>query len=138
MTKSWLPRSIGATSHGDSGRIVGAIAIHEHQDVTSVGSDGGGVASPAVAAADLQHLSTGTPRSFQGGVGAAAIGDDDPTDQIAGDFGNDRADRFFLVERRDDQRDRALPRQAYKLQRRPQLAQAVGGTSDNRASRKEL
>ena len=70
-------------------------------------------------------------------VAAAAVGDDNPADNIARQFGDHRGDGFRFIEgRNDDGHARRLRRHGYKLQRNPQLAQASGGVFDLSALRK--
>ena len=122
---------------GDRRRIVGAVAVHVDDDVGVIGRSCAGQAGAAVAAAGFDRFRAGAVRLFDGVVAAAAVGDDHPVDDRARQAGNDRGDRFAFVERRNDDGDAAgLARHRYRLQRKPQLAQAPGGLSDKSAWRK--
>ena len=69
---------------------------------------------------------------------AAAVGNDDLVDDIARDGADDLADRLLLIEGRNDHGNaRACGwLRHHRLQRRPQLEQAGGGSSVSRARRK--
>ncbi len=134
----------------DAPNIVGAIAIHEHQDVGILRRHGRGQARPAVAAPGIDDIGAGIFGAQHGGIAAAAVGHDDAAHEVARQAAHDLADRGFLVQRRDDDHDGPLPGlapddairiggngHAQRLQRRPQLAQAAAGLSDNSASRNE-
>ncbi len=121
----------------DGGGIVGAVAVHEDDDVGVVGRLRAGEAGAAVAAADVDDFGAGAARAFLRAVAAAAIGHDHPVDDIARQFGDDGGDGLRLVEgRNDDGHARRLRRHGYRLQRNPQLAQASGGLFDLSALRK--
>ena len=84
------------------GRIVGAVAVHEHDDVGAIGRLRTGKARKSVAAADADHVRARRAGALLGAVGAAAIGDDHPVDHLARQFGDDGGDRFRFVECRND------------------------------------
>ena len=122
---------------GDRRRIVGAVAVHEDDNVGVVGRLCAGEAGAAVTAAGFDRLRAGAARLRDGVVSAAAVGDDHAVDDSARQAGNDGGDQFAFVERRNDDGDAAgLERHDYRLQRKPQLAQAPGGLSDKSALRK--
>ena len=75
-------------------------------------------------------------RALDRAVGAAAVDDDDLVDRPARDGGEHAADRLFLVQGRDDQRDPRPSSPVHRLQRSPQPAQAGGGWSLSSALRK--
>ena len=119
----------------DRAGIVGAVAIHEDHDRVGRRGQGGLQARAAVAASRVDDQCARARGDRAGAVRAAAVGDHDGRDGIAGDRVEKRADRFGFVERRD-RKNKRLRHQ--RLQRRPQLAQALGGASERSASRKSL
>ena len=122
---------------GDRRRIVGAVAVHEDDNIGVIGGLRAGEAGAAIAAAGFDRLRAGAARLRDGVVGAAAVGDDHPVDDMARQVGNDGGDRFAFVERRNDDGDAAgVGRHRYRLQRNPQPAHAPGGLSDKSALRK--
>ncbi len=82
--------------------IVGAVAVHEHDDAGAGGRLRAGEAGPAIAAADGDDFGARAPRLLRRGVRRAAVGNDDPVDDIARQFGDDRRDGFRFVIGRDD------------------------------------
>ena len=137
MTKSAVAGAQRRHQSGDGGRIVGAVAVHEDDDVGVVRRLRAGETGTAVAAAGVDDLGAGVARAVLGAVAAAAVGHDHPADDIARQFGDHRGDRFGFIEgRNDDGHARRLRRHRYKLQRNPQLAQASGGLFDLSALRK--
>ena len=81
----------------------------------------------------------GRPRPRRCGVARAAVDHHHLVDLRVEQRRHHAADRRLLVEAGDDDRDvPSVPpaRKTYKLQRRPQFAQAVGGRSDCSAARK--
>ena len=121
----------------DGGRIVGAVAVHEDDDIGAGGGLRAGEAGKAIAAADRNHLGARGARAFRRAVARSAVRHDDAADDVARQFGDDRADRLRFVEGRNDDRHAArLRRHRYKLHRNPQFAQACGGLSDLSALRK--
>ena len=92
----------------NGGRIVGAVAIHEDNDVVVLGRLGAGHAGKSVAAADTDHLGAGLARAFLRAVGAAAVDYDHAVDHRTRQFGDDRPDRFCFVECGND--DGTTPR----------------------------
>ena len=122
---------------GDRRRIVGAVAVHEDDNVGVIGRLRAGEAGAAVTAAGFERLRACAARLRDGVVGAAAVGDDHAVDDRTRQAGNHGGDRFAFVERRNDDGDAAgVGRHRYRLQRKPQPAQAPGGLSDKSALRK--
>ncbi len=91
----------------DECRIVGAVAVHENDDIGIIGRLRAGEAGAAVAIADADHLGAGAARDVGRAVAAAAIGDDDPVDDVARQGGHDAANRRGFVEGRNDDGDAA-------------------------------
>ena len=134
-------------------RIVGPIAIHEHDDVGIRGRLRCQQAGAAIASTDVKDLRARPLRTRAGVVAAATVGDDDTADDVARDGPHDGTNRSRLIERRDNEGDPArrlghaaartvtrLLRPGHhrqRLQRSPQLAQAAGGLSDSSASRND-
>ena len=65
---------------GDRRRIVGAVAVHEDDDVGVIGCLCAGEAGAAVTAAGFDRLRAGAARLRDGVVSAAAVGDDHAVD----------------------------------------------------------
>ena len=86
----------------------------------------------AIAAAGRDHVGSRVAGVRDRRIGAAAVGHDDAADHIARNGPHHIADRGFLVEGRDRQRDR---HGGHRLHRSPQLAQALGGRSDKSSER---
>ena len=86
----------------DGGGIVGAVAVHEDENVGVSGGLRAGDAGQSVTAADRDHLGAGGTRVFRRAVATAAVGHDNPADDVARQFGDDRRDRFRFVEGRND------------------------------------
>jgi methyl-accepting chemotaxis protein len=137
-----VPAGADRSDHrGDCGRIVGAVAVHEDNNVGVRGGLRARQAGKAVAASDRDHLGAGAAGRIRRAVGAAAIGYDDAIDDTARQFGNDGRDGFRFIERRNDNDHTAGHtagpwRHRYRLHRNPQPAQAFGGLSDSSALRK--
>ena len=109
----------------DGGRIVGAVAIHENDDVGVGGRLRAGETGAAVAAADRDHFGAGVARAFWRAVTAAAVGDDHPADDVARQFGDHGGDGFRFIEgRNDDGHARRLRR--HRLQAPAQSAAGAG------------
>ena len=132
-----IPGGERRDQRGDGGGIVGAVAVHEDDDIGVGGRLRAGEAGSAVAAPDLDDFGAGAARALLRAVAAAAVGHDHPADDIARQFGDDGGDGLRLVEGRNDHgHTRRLRRHRYRLQRNPQLAQASGGVFDLSALRK--
>ena len=91
----------------DECRIIGAVAIHEDDDVGIVSGLRAHEARPAIATAGIEYLGAGAPCNVGRTVAAAAVGDDDPADEVARYRGHDVADRGGFVVGRDDDGDGA-------------------------------
>jgi hypothetical protein len=116
-------------------RPIAAVAIEKDQDLCPILDRCGGTPGAGAAVAALAfHEDPGAGGTGYGNraVAAAAIDDDDLVDPLARYRRNDRADRPFFVEHRDDRGDARPP---HKLQRTPHEAQAAGGVSLNNAER---
>ena len=85
----------------DGGRIVGAVAVHEDDDVAGMRRLRAVEAGQAIAAADRDHLGAGATRYLRGAVAAAAVDHDDAADDIARNLGDHGGDRFRFVEGRE-------------------------------------
>ena len=64
MTKSKSAGGDRRDQRGDGGGIVGAVAVHEDDDVGAVGRLRAGEAGTAVAAADHDHFGAGAARAL--------------------------------------------------------------------------
>ena len=137
MTKSVVAGANRRDQCRDGGGIVGAVAVHENDDVGAVGRLRAGQAGKAVTAAHRDDFGPGAARALLRAVAAAAVGHDNPVDNVARQFGDHGGDGLRFIEgRNDDGHTRRPPRHCYKLQRNPQLAQAAGGVFDLSALRK--
>ncbi len=137
MTKSYFPARIGSTKRRNGGRIVGAVAVHEDNDVIIIGRLGAGQAREPVAAADGDHLGAGLARAFLRAVGAAAVDHDHAVDHRARQFGDDRPDRFRFVERGNDDGDAFARFVCWRdLTSRPLTQSVVRDSTSARSSRR--
>ncbi len=117
---------------GDRRRIIGTVAIHEHQDIVGSREPRRREAGAAIAAADIDHLGARFARTRRGAVSAAAVGHDDPIDRRAGKRAHHRTDRLLLIERRyddDDLRHRYVPSNSARIIARGRTAGQRGGAS---------
>ena len=80
------------------------------------------------------YASAGRPCPFGGTVTRAPVDNDDFAHILLQHRGYDLANRRFLIEARNDRGDDG--HLAHRLQRRPQLAQLLGGLSESSAARK--
>jgi hypothetical protein len=94
----------------DGGRIVGAVAVHEHNDVASLRRLRAFEAGQAIAAADRDYLGARATCFLRSAVAAAAVGYDDAADDVTRDLGDHGLDRFRFVERGNDDDDTARGR----------------------------
>ena len=72
----------------DGGRIVGAVAVHEDDDVAGIGCLRAFEAGQAIAAADRDHLGARAARFLRSAVAAAAVDHDDAADDVARNLGD--------------------------------------------------
>ena len=113
-------------------RIVGAVAIHEHQDICIAGNLSAGQAGAPVARAHGDDFGTDAARYLWRSVGRAAIGDYDVVNDIARQCRDDRANdlaSFSVGITTTTFRSPAIFA-LQRLQRKPQFAHVVGGFSD--------
>ena len=110
MTKSNLPPWIGATSAAIApGSSAPSPSMNTKMSASSA-AIARGQAGPAVAAAGVDHIGAGGAGARRRRIRAAAIGHDDAAYDVPRYRAHDLRDRGFLVERRDDQRNRpSLP-----------------------------
>ena len=87
---------------GDILRIVGTVAVHEHDDVGVLGRHRCRKACPAITGPGIDHVRTGGAGPLRGGVAAAAVRHDDTGDDRAREAAHHIRDRLLLIERRDD------------------------------------
>ena len=85
----------------DRARIVGAVAIHEHQDIRIAGSLSAGQARAPVTWAHSDDFGAGAARYLGRAVGRATVGNDDVVNKIARQCRNDRTDGLRFVESRN-------------------------------------
>ncbi len=105
MTKSWVPRRIGSTKHRHKVAAIGAVAVHEDDDVAfgRIRRRRAGGAGAAIAAAlRLDDAPTRGPRYRWRAVVAAAVDDHDLAGERSRDLRDHGADRLRFVERRND------------------------------------
>ena len=76
----------------DAGRIVGAVAVHEHDDVGLGGGVDAGHAGAPIALFDPDHICARAGGARGGAVTARAVGDNDALDEVARDGAHHGAD----------------------------------------------
>jgi hypothetical protein len=76
------------TISANGGRVVGAVALHEHDDVAHISRQRAGKAGAAITAAHVDHLGAGAARYFRGAIAAAAIDHNYAPDDVARQHGN--------------------------------------------------
>jgi hypothetical protein len=94
----------------DGGRIVGAVAVHEDDDVAGKRCLRAFETGQAIAATDRDDLGARATCFLRSAVAAAAIGHDDASDDVARDLRDDGRDRFRFVECGNDDDDTARGR----------------------------
>src|SRR5262249_46350092 len=85
----------------DISRIVGAVAVHEHDDVGVLGRHRRRKAGSAITAPGVDYVRAGGAGPLRGGVAAAAVRHDDTGDDRAREAAHYLRDRLLLIERRD-------------------------------------
>ena len=78
----------------DGARIVGAVAVHEHQNICIPGGLGAGKAGASVAWAHGDDFGTGATRYLRRIVGRATVGHDHGINEMARQCRDDGADRL--------------------------------------------
>lgn len=127
-------------------RTIAAIAVEKGDDcAASAKCLDTGLACPAITAARFAH-DPGARRTCPRGclIGAAIVDDNDLANILLKNSTNDIADCGLFIEGRNDDADSAITAfrgtlargRRQRLHLRPQLAQALGGSSDSNARRK--
>src|SRR5262249_14584062 len=75
----------GPDQPGDAARIVGAIAVHEDDDLSILGCHRRHEARPAITGPRIDHLRPCRFRTHRGGIAAAAVSHDDAGYDRAGE-----------------------------------------------------
>src|SRR5262249_52331325 len=83
---------------GDPFRIVGAAAVHEHDDVGALGRHRRRKAGSAITAPGIDYVRAGGAGPLRGGVAAAAVRHDDTGDDRAREAAHHVRDRLLLIE----------------------------------------
>jgi len=112
---------------GNAAGIVGAVTIHEHQNVARRCGLRRSKAGAAIARPGIDHVSSRGACARSGFVSTAAIGHDHPADNVAGNATHHVSDRGFLVQRRD-RHDHAASHRLAPLPVRPARLSFVHGS----------
>ena len=135
---------------GDEFRGIAAVAVEKEEDVCVIAHSGDACLDRATVAASRLDDDTSSGRFCPLGrtVPRAPVDNDDFAHILLQHSGHDLADRRFLVEARNDRGNDGqaalrwplsidlVGRLVHRLQRRPQLAQLLGGFSESSAARK--